>query len=80
MELHQIANEVELRAFKLMWKLEGVENVDEKYESNKKVNATRAKKPTYLGVGNQFAKWKKDHNLKDDTEVENAVRAALVDP
>ena len=76
LEMHQVANDIELRVFKLMWKLEGVQDVDKEYEDNKKKNSTRASQPTYLGIGLRLRKWKKEQNLEDD-EVENAVRVHL---
>ena len=55
--MHQVANDIELPAFKSMWKLEGVQDVDKEYD--KKKNQTRASQPTYLGIGRQLREWKK---------------------
>eukprot|EP00956_Cyclotella_meneghiniana_P038925 scaffold162299_cov74-Cyclotella_meneghiniana.AAC.1 len=35
LEMHQVANDIELRAFKSMWKLEGVQDVDKEYDKKK---------------------------------------------
>eukprot|EP00956_Cyclotella_meneghiniana_P034594 scaffold106496_cov65-Cyclotella_meneghiniana.AAC.2 len=72
--MHQVANDIELPAFKSMWKLEGVQDVDKEYDEKK--NQTRASQPTYLGIGRQLREWKRKQNLEDD-EVENAVRVHL---
>eukprot|EP00956_Cyclotella_meneghiniana_P040834 scaffold206558_cov23-Cyclotella_meneghiniana.AAC.1 len=40
LEMHQVASDIELRVFKLMWKLEGVQDVDKEYQDNTNKNPT----------------------------------------
>jgi hypothetical protein len=49
-DLLRLTSAIEVRAFKAMWVLEGVADVEREYLENKK-KGSRMKKPTYMGIG-----------------------------
>lgn len=58
-ELLRLTSVIELRAFKAMWVLEGVADVEKEYLDNKK-RGSRMKKPTYMGLGTRVRNYKKE--------------------
>jgi len=53
----QLASVIQMRAFKKMWTLEGVD-AEKEYEKNEKKSSQNAKKPTYMAIGKRVREYK----------------------
>jgi hypothetical protein len=70
-ELLRLTSAIELRAFKAMWVLEGVADVEQEYLDNKK-RGSRMKKPTYMGLGTRVRDYKKKASGDPNQKIYNA--------
>jgi hypothetical protein len=70
-ELLRFTSAIELRAFKAIWVLEGVADVEQEYLDNKK-KGSRMKKPTYMGLGTRVRDYKKKASGNPNQKIYNA--------
>ena len=70
-ELLRFTSAIELRAFKAIWVLEGVADVEQEYLDNKK-KGSRMKKPAYMGLGTRVRDYKKNASGDPNQKIYNA--------
>ena len=71
-DLLKLTNSIEIRAFKAMWSLEGVRDVEQEYAKNQKLGS-RKKRATYLAIGARVRDYKKTVSGSTSKNIYNAV-------